>query len=124
MFMGLGVAFNYPSLMALTVNRASDRDRAMAVSSFTMFFEVGSAVGGLLLGAWAQLVGKQYGFLGGVVFCVVGLWLLRSKVVPPDAADGGPGRHPDRRRGATTSPSPATERPPRTGADRGADGRV
>jgi MFS family permease len=89
-FMGLGVAFNYPSLMALTVNRASDRDRAMAVSSFTMFFEVGSAIGGLLLGAWAQLVGKQYGFLGGVVFCVVGLWLLRSKVVPPDAPDGGP----------------------------------
>ena len=89
-FMGLGVAFNYPSLMALTVNRASDRDRAMAVSSFTMFFEVGSAVGGLLLGAWAQVVGKQYGFLGGVVFCVVGLWLLRAKVVPPEAPDGGP----------------------------------
>jgi len=89
-FMGLGVAFNYPSLMALTVNRASDRDRAMAVSSFTMFFEVGSAVGGLLLGAWAQIVGKQYGFLGGVVFCVVGLWLLRAKVVPPEAPDAGP----------------------------------
>ena len=89
-FMGLGVAFNYPSLMALTVNRASDRDRAMAVSSFTMFFEVGSAVGGLLLGALAQIVGKQSGFLGGVVFCVLGLWLLRTKVVPPDAPDAGP----------------------------------
>jgi MFS family permease len=89
-FMGLGVAFNYPSLMALTVNRASDRDRAMVVSSLTMFFEVGSAVGGLVIGALAQMVGKQYGFLGGVVSCALGLWILRTKVVPADAPDAGP----------------------------------
>jgi MFS family permease len=89
-FMGLGVAFNYPSLMALTVNRASDRDRAMVVSSLTMFFEVGSAVGGLVIGALAQMVGKQYGFLGGVVSCALGLWILRTRVVPADAPDAGP----------------------------------
>jgi MFS family permease len=89
-FMGLGIAFNYPSLMALTVNRASDRDRAKAVSSLTMFFEVGSAAGGLLIGALAQIVGKQYGFLGGVVFGLIGLWILRVKVVPADAPDAGP----------------------------------
>lgn len=89
-FMGLGVAFNYPSLMALTVNRASDRDRAMVVSSLTMFFEVGSAVGGLVIGALAQMVGKQYGFLGGVVSCALGLWILRTKVVPVGAPDAGP----------------------------------
>lgn len=88
--MGVGVAFNYPSLMALTINRASDRDRAMAVSSFTMFFEVGSAVGGLVIGAFAQMVGKQIGFLGGVAFCAIGIWLLRSKVVPADSPDAGP----------------------------------
>ncbi len=88
--MGLGVAFNYPSLMALTINRASDRDRAMAVSSFTMFFEVGSAIGGLVIGAFAQIVGKQYGFLGGVAFCLLGVWLLRTKVVPAGAPDAGP----------------------------------
>jgi MFS family permease len=89
-FMGLGVAFNYPSLMALTVNRASDRDRAMVVSSLTMFFEIGSAVGGLVIGALAQVVGKQYGFLGGVLSCAIGLWILRVKVVPVDAPDAGP----------------------------------
>ena len=88
--MGFGVAFNYPSLMALTVNRASDRDRAMAISSFTMFFEVGSAVGGLVIGAFAQMVGKQTGFLGGVAFCVIGIWLLRAKVVPAGSPDAGP----------------------------------
>ncbi len=89
-FVGFGMAFNYPSLLALTVNRASDSDRAWAVSSFTMFFEVGSVVGGLLIGAFAQAVGKQTGFLGGVFFCVVGLYLLRYRLVPAGSPDAGP----------------------------------
>ncbi len=89
-FVGVGMAFNYPSLLALTVNRASDRDRAWAVSSFTMFFEVGSVAGGLAIGAFAEVVGKQLGFLGGVVFCVVGLYLLRFRLVPVGAPDAGP----------------------------------
>ena len=89
-FMGLGVAFNYPSLMALVVNRASERDRAKAVSSLTMFFEIGSAAGGLLIGSLALVVGKQYGFLGGVVSAAIGLWVLRSKVVPAESPEAGP----------------------------------
>jgi MFS family permease len=89
-FMGLGIAFNYPSLMALAVNRASDRHRAKVVSSLTMFFEVGTAAGGLLIGALAQVVGKQWGFLGGAASCALGLWILRTKVVPADAPDAGP----------------------------------
>ena len=95
-FVGVGMAFNYPSLLALTVNRASDRDRAWAVSSFTMFFEVGSVAGGLAIGAFAEVVGKQLGFLGGVLFCVIGLYLLRFRLVPVGAPDAGP-----------TSPHPA-----------------
>ncbi len=87
---GLGVAFNYPSLLALTVNRVGDHERARAVSSFTMFFEFGSAVGGLTIGTLAQLVGKQYGFLGGVASCLIGLWLLRTHVVPAGSPDAGP----------------------------------
>jgi MFS family permease len=81
---GLGAAFNYPSLMALTVNNASDAERASAISSFTMFFEIGSAGAGLAIGVLAQLVGKQYGFFGGVAFCLIGLWLLRVKVAPAE----------------------------------------
>jgi MFS family permease len=87
---GLGVAFNYPSLLALTVNRVGDHERARAVSSFTMFFEFGAAVGGLTIGAFAQIVGKQLGFLGGVASCLLGLWLLRTKVVPAGSPDAGP----------------------------------
>ena len=87
---GFGVAFNYPSLMALTVNRVSDDERATAVSSITMFFEVGSAVGGLVIAAFAQVVGKQVGFVGGALVCLLGLWVLRTRVVPADAPDAGP----------------------------------
>ena len=89
-FVGFGMAFNYPSLLALTVNRASDSDRAWAVSSFTMFFEVGSVAGGLLIGAFAQVVGKQLGFLGGVAFCLLGLYLLRYRLVPVGSPEAGP----------------------------------
>ena len=89
-FVGIGMAFNYPSLLALTVNRASDSDRAWAISSFTMFFEVGSVFGGLVIGGFAQAVGKQTGFFGGVVCCIVGLYLLRFKLVPAGSPDAGP----------------------------------
>ncbi len=89
-FVGFGMAFNYPSLLALTVNRASDSDRAWAISSFTMFFEVGSVFGGLVIGSFAQIVGKQTGFFGGVACCVVGLFLLRFKLVPAGSPDAGP----------------------------------
>jgi MFS family permease len=91
-FVGIGMAFNYPSLLALTVNRASDSDRAWAISSFTMFFEVGSVFGGLFIGGFAQGVGKQTGFFGGVVCCVIGLYLLRFKLVPSGSPDAGPTR--------------------------------
>jgi MFS family permease len=89
-FVGIGMAFNYPSLLALTVNRASDSDRAWAISSFTMFFEVGSVFGGLFIGGFAQAVGKQTGFFGGVVCCVIGLYLLRFRLVPAGSPDAGP----------------------------------
>ena len=89
-FVGVGMAFNYPSLLALTVNRASDSDRAWAISSFTMFVEVGSVFGGLVIGGFAQVVGKQTGFFGGVVCCVIGLYLLRFKLLPSGSPDAGP----------------------------------
>jgi MFS family permease len=91
---GIGIAFNYPSLLALTVNRVSDSDRAWAISSFTMFFEVGSVFGGLVIGAFAQAVGKQTGFFGGVMCCLVGLYLLRFRLVPAGSPDAGPTRTP------------------------------
>jgi MFS family permease len=88
---GIGAAFNYPSLNALTVNRVDDTERAQAISSFTMFFEIGSAFSGLTIGALAQLVGKQSAFYGGVAMVLVGLVVLRRWVVPIGSPDSGPG---------------------------------
>jgi len=92
LLIGVGAAFNYPSLNALTVNRVGDRDRAVAISSFTMFFEIGSAVSGITVGQLAEVVGKQHAFYGGVVMVLLGLYVLRVHVVPPGAPDGGPTR--------------------------------
>ncbi|MEM9515098.1 MAG: MFS transporter [Actinomycetota bacterium] len=87
--MGLGIAFNYPSLLALTVNRVSEDERAAAVSSFTMFFEIGSVAGGLFIGALAQVIGKQYSFFAGAASAMIGLWVLRTHVVPLRSGGGG-----------------------------------
>lgn len=82
---GVGMAFMYPSLMAIVANRAGDDERASAVSSFTMFFEVGSVVGGIALGAVAQVFGKPAGFAGGAVLAATGLIVLWTRVVGPVA---------------------------------------
>jgi MFS family permease len=87
MLIGVGQAFLYPSLMALTVNRASERERAVALGSFTMFFDVGTVAGGLALGAVAETLGKRSAFAGGVVLAALGLWLLWTRVTTTAAPD-------------------------------------
>jgi MFS family permease len=78
----IGISFNYPSLMAMTVKAVPERERVRAISTFTMFFEIGTAVGGLLLGGLANLTSKRTGFLGGAAFCALGLVVLWKVVVP------------------------------------------
>ena len=74
--MGVGMAFMYPSLMANVVNQVPESERASALSSFTMFFEIGSIVGGVALGAVGQVFTKRAGFLGGAVVALLGLVAL------------------------------------------------
>lgn len=79
---GVASAFLYPSLMALTVNRSDERERPMAISSFTMFFEVGNITGGVAFGVVAQLASKRAAFGSAVAVCALGLWLLLAWVAP------------------------------------------
>jgi len=79
---GIASAFLYPSLMALTVNRVDERERPMAISSFTMFFEVGNISGGVVFGLIAELANKRAAFGSAAVLCVVGSWLLLTRVAP------------------------------------------
>jgi len=82
MLVGVASAFLYPSLMALTVNRVGERERPMAISSFTMFFEVGNISGGVAFGLIAELASKRAAFGSAVVLCGLGAWLMLAKVVP------------------------------------------
>ena len=124
---GIGAAFNYPSLNALTVNRVNDSDRALAISSFTMFFEIGSAFSGLSIGLLGEFVGKQSAFYGGVAMVLAGLFVLRRYVVPAGSPDAGPAAQgtrqvtrsycasyavPDRLSATTTAPVRASDATP------------
>jgi MFS family permease len=78
----LGMAFMYPALMAITVNGARESQRARVIATFTMFFEVGTAAGGIFFGAIAEFAGKRGGFLAGSVSALVGLWVLWRVLLP------------------------------------------
>ena len=84
---GIGMAFLYPSLMANVVNRVDDSERASALSTFTMFFEIGSVVGGLVLGALGELFSKRAGFFGGAVITTLGLVALWKTVVEASGSE-------------------------------------
>lgn len=85
---GVGMAFLYPSLMANVVNRVDDGERASALSTFTMFFELGSVVGGVVLGAIGELFDKRAGFFGGAVIAALGLVALWQAVVDSSGRSG------------------------------------
>ncbi len=78
----IGISFNYPSLMAMTVDSVPENERVRAISTFTMFFEIGTACGALLFGTLADLTSKRSAFLGGACACVVGLFVLWRVAVP------------------------------------------
>ena len=99
---GLGMAFMYPSLMANVVNRVSDRERASALSSLTLFFEAGTVVGGVVLGAVGEIYSKRAGFLGGAIAAFVGLVVLWQFVVAAPR-DGHPAVMPQASKNAAFS---------------------
>jgi MFS family permease len=78
----IGISFNYPGLMAMVVDTVPEHERVRAISTFTMFFEIGTASGALLLGTMADLSSKRTAFLGGAAFCAVGLVVLWKVAVP------------------------------------------
>jgi MFS family permease len=79
---GIGISFNYPGLMAMTVEAVPERERVRAISTFTMFFEIGTATGAVLFGVMADLTTKRTAFLGGAVYCLIGLVVLWKVAVP------------------------------------------
>lgn len=75
--LAVGSALLYPALMAAAVNSAPDNERSAAVATFTMFFEVATALGGAVLGVVAALSTYSGAFAAGAVFSLTGLVVLR-----------------------------------------------
>lgn len=82
----LGISLLYPSLLAAAVNSVSEAERAQVIATFTMFFEVGTIAGGLVLGPVVAGTSEPAAFLGGAVFAGLGVVLLRSWVLPQVSA--------------------------------------
>ena len=84
--LGCGISLLYPSLMAITVNAVSDAERPAVIATFTMFFEVGGAIGGVILGGVASFGGYRAAFGVGGLISLVALVPLWTAVLAPRRA--------------------------------------
>jgi len=77
-----GIALQYPSLLAFTVNRVPESERSAAVATFTMFFDIAQGIGGALLSIASLLGGYRAIFAGGAGCALLGLVLLHTWAIP------------------------------------------
>ena len=80
--LAIGIALQYPGLMALVLSNVNDRTRPSAISTFTMFFDIAQGLGGLVVGLAAALGGYRAVFGAGAVCSLVGLVVLVGLVLP------------------------------------------
>lgn len=84
--MALGGSLLYPSLMLAAVDGVPPNERARAVSTFTMFFELSAGIGGPILGITAAVVGATVGaFYASATLSAVGivlLWIWQRNAAP------------------------------------------
>ena len=88
--LAIGSALLYPALMAAAVDRVADNERSSAVATFTMFFEVATALGGAVLGIVASLTSYSGAFVAAACFSLLGLVYLRLRLGPRLRAVGSP----------------------------------
>lgn len=80
--LAVGSALLYPALMAAAVNSAPDNERSSAVATFTMFFEVATALGGAVLGVVAALSSYSGAFAAAALFSLTGFAVLHLHLAP------------------------------------------
>ena len=83
--LALGGSLLYPALMLAAVDGVPPNERARAVSTFTMFFELSAGIGGPLLGVTAAISGATVGAFYGAAVCslfgIILLWIWQRNVV-------------------------------------------
>ncbi|CAB5037549.1 MAG: MFS transporter [Actinobacteria bacterium] len=80
--LAIGIALQYPGLMALVLSDVSDRVRPSAISTFTMFFDISQGLGGLVVGLAAAFGGYRAVFGFGAACSAAGLVVLVTLVLP------------------------------------------
>lgn len=83
--LALGGSLLYPALMLAAVDGVPPYERARAVSTFTMFFELSAGIGGPVLGITAWLVGATAGAFYAAAACsltgIALLWIWQRGLV-------------------------------------------
>ncbi len=74
--LSLALAFAYPALTALTLQATRPSERTSVLSTFTMFFEVGSGLAGLSVGPVAEAAGRRAAFVVGAGASAVALAVM------------------------------------------------
>ena len=75
--LAIGGSLLYPALMVAAVDGVPENERAQAMSTFTMFFELSGGIGGPVLGIVAWLSGTTVAaFYGAAVLAATGLPVL------------------------------------------------
>ncbi|MDH4366242.1 MAG: MFS transporter [Acidimicrobiia bacterium] len=72
-----GMAMNFPALLAVVVNRSAASERAFAVASLSVFFDVAFAVGAVVMGLIVGAAGERVAFAVGGLCALAGLVPLR-----------------------------------------------
>ncbi|MGY6501560.1 MAG: MFS transporter [Acidimicrobiales bacterium] len=80
--LAVGSSLLYPALMAAAVNSAPESERSSVVATFTMFFEVASALGGAVLGVAASLSSYPGAFVTAACFSLAALVMLHVFLRP------------------------------------------
>lgn len=78
--LALGISLLFPSLSALATNAAADDEQVRVMSTFTMFFEIGVAIGGLTFGLVANLTNSRGAFVGAAISALLGLAVVRLRM--------------------------------------------
>ena len=74
----IGMAMNFPAMMAFVVNRAAPNDRAFVVASLSIFFDLGFAFGAVGVGLIVGLANERFAFMVGALCAFAGLIPLRA----------------------------------------------
>ena len=78
----IGQALQYPGLLSLTLEDISERDRPVAISTFTLFFDISQGFGGLFVGVVAAVAGYRAVFGSAALCAFIGLIIMLLVVIP------------------------------------------